>query len=290
MNLLNLKRLHFHGATVQGLEGVRSGRNHLEIILANKRSTGFGRPPVLTDVDRFTAATAGLNDPERMEFDDDAPSLLAIRALMPLAKVAKVIADVDNDRRLSDAGRREKVQAAGVDAVKLISMQAAALRREHDAVRVLEVALFDAPLQMRSDDHVAIAHDREIRDRLLREGGQIDLALLGTILGGNGERIAAALMRSPLPLNGEIAARVQDAWRAAIAKREPQKAAAWKLAADGAEWAGHVVGNAARLTVEYADLSPVEVYKAAQPGGGVEAFGITPHQQAAFAHQIAQAA
>lgn len=288
-NLKNLQRLQYHGATVRGLqEHNDAGRGHLEIILPTGRAIGYGRPPTLTDGDRFTAETAGLNDPERMEFEDDVTSLIAIRSLMPLVKLSKVIVDTEADKRLSEAGKREKVFAMGSEAVKVISTQAASLRREQDGVHRLEVELFDQPLIMAKDDHVSIALDREIRDRYLKSDGTMDSSAIGETF--RNARIAAAMLRSPIAVNAEISKRMRETWRAAVAEREPQKFSTWKTAADNAEWAASVVNNAARLVVEHAALPPIKVYEAAHPAGGIHAFGISEPMQRTFAHQLASAA
>lgn len=77
-------------------------------------------------------------------------------------------------------------------------------------------------------------------------------------------------MRSPIPLDPSIAAHVTESWRNHIAAQEPQKAAAWRVAADATEWAEHVVSNVA---VPYLarDQKRVEDLDSSGPDHGADA-------------------
>jgi hypothetical protein len=290
MNPMNLKRLQLYGAIVRGLEGTGT-KHHPEVWLPNGRLIGFARPPSLTSSDKFTASTAGLNDPERMEFVDDEVSLLAIRSLMPLAKVAGVVAAMKKDTHLSDAGKRVRIVEAGAAAVRAVSEQAAALRKAETENSNMEVTLFDEPLKLRSDDHIGIARDRELRDRFLKVDGQVRPQAMRHLFESTlREQVAGALLRSPFAVNDVIAKRAKDTWRAVITERMPDKVAAWRAQSEGIEWTRAVIGTAAAVTAEIADLQPRDIYKAAHAGGGIHVFGISDPQQRQFAHELAVAA
>jgi hypothetical protein len=258
MNRLTFKSLeHHYGIKVTELPTAGRGRPRLQIDLPTLgRAFGLDAPPAWTDDDGFTAETQGLDSAEREFVQKVVTDQLAGRSVKAIAKFAKAKAAILDNKRLSDAGRREQIAQAAQTMVAELSKHRAALAPHKADVDRTGTDLFAVP---RPTDPATLADDREIRDVMLRGDGL--KSTLSDIIAGRAGRIVEALKRSPLPIPPPFDEHVNDAWRNAVAAREPQKVAAWKSASDQVAWAQHVIETVAPLAVQIAELSPAEAHK-----------------------------
>jgi hypothetical protein len=131
---------------------------------------------------------------------------------------------------------------------------------------------FYAPSKLHSNDVNAALEDREIRDNWKALPISKRTASLEAMARGDNARLLEALTRSPVPLEDHEAALVQSAWRDAVARREPKKAAELQNSRANVEWADSVVKAAAQYSGRSSGLTPAEIAAAATGTGGEHLF------------------
>lgn len=293
MNRLNLRRL---GALGSGLHD-NAGSSSFALVGVSRKAFGFARPPRWTESDQFTGETASHQDPTAREFTEPhAAYLHAGRAMAALLRLDHAVATVGSDRSLSAIGQREKLRAARAGAARTMALQAGAVR----AIRGTQDAAFTAfyaPTLIAKDDLPALFADRELRDhwRSISDSQRTQLAaaMAGT---GAHDRMALALLRGPIPLTEPFADLVTRGWRAAVAKREPAKAAQIATEAADVEWSEHVLDATRQYLapllepeLRERDCRP-EFYKAIRDvAGAAEMIGFPAHEMAQYEQRIAAA-
>lgn len=287
MNRLNLRRIAGqHGA---GLNEPTGGKGNIDLVGHSRNVYGYAQPPRWTESDQFTAETASRAAAER-EFAEGHPVLLhAGRAMTALLRLDRHVAEADADRMLSDLGKREKLKAARADAARSLAQQAVAIRGHRTAHDQRLHALYD-PAVIAKDDLASLLLDREARDhwRDLNDDGRMMLAAEMASTGAH-DRIALALLRGLVPLANPYADLVSKGWRAAVAKREPSKAAQIATETGDVQWAESVIdATKAYITPMLDDRAGL--YRAVRElTGGPDFYDFAPGERGLFEHQIAAA-
>jgi hypothetical protein len=265
MNRLNLMRVQLHGGKLV------NSTDHIALASVSNRSYGFGRPPAWTESDAFTSETAAKLDPAAREFADDPLSLAASRAMLALPALDHTMHQINGDARLSPSGRQEKLAEPRTAAIKAIATAAAAVAAHGQALQTRE-ADFYAPPKLTASDVQAGLEDRELRDSWRTSPTSKRTQMLQQMQAGHNERMLAALVRSPIPLETHEGALVKDAWAATVEKREPKKAGELKAARANQDWADSVVRAAAQYAPRATGLTPAEITAAAKDTGGESIF------------------
>ncbi|HXR91078.1 MAG TPA: hypothetical protein VN750_12465 [Steroidobacteraceae bacterium] len=292
MNRLNLRRIAQFAAVFQEPSGSTSA---LQFSGGNKRLYGFAAPPRWTESDQFTADTATLADPTAREFTEAHPAYThAGRAMATLLRLDRAVAEVGKDRSLSPIGQGEKLKATRADAARQVAIQAGAIRTIRTAHDGRFAAFYDPQA---ADDLPSLLLDQEIRAhwRSLNDSARTELAASMASTGAN-DRVALALLRGPIPLADPYAELVTKGWRAAVAKREPAKAAEVAIEAADLDWAEHVVDATRQyvrplLAPDLEDrVARIEIYKAVRDiAGAPELFGFADHERPQLERRIAAA-
>lgn len=281
MNESNLQRL----ATRGGSHALRGG--HL-VIDAGNHTFGFVSPPgAFYTLDEFSSETASRPDPQLREFSEKEPAFVPThRALYTLVALNDDVRAIATDRQLSEVGRSDKRKTVESAAVASIAANYGALRTIREAVDAEEVALFAAP-KIAAGDVEAVSHDRELREWFNGLNSEQLAQVRRQIFDGSAERLTHALLRSPIASSDADDKMVRGAWRAAVVKREPERAAKLASARASADWADHVVSTVARYLARDMALSKFDTYRALSGAGGHRLFGIADASVPIFDQRIA---
>lgn len=267
MNRNNLLKAQLHGARVLTDQ-------HIAIHSASNRAYGFGRPPSWEENDTFTPETAAKLDPAAREFvETDPVNFAAGHAMLALPALDATTHAVNADGRLSPAGRAEKLREPRASAIKTIATAAADVAAHGQALDTRESAFY-APPKLPANDVQAGLEDREARDTWHAMPASARTAALERMTRGEDDRLLEALARNPvrsLDDPNEVSM-INTAWRAAVDRRAPAKAAELKSARANHDWAHSVVSAAAQYAPRSTTLSPGEITEAARGTGGETIF------------------
>ncbi|TCO40431.1 hypothetical protein [Dokdonella fugitiva] len=164
----------------------------------------------------------------------------AAKVLRIAASAAKRIADVEADATRTDAWKAEQRRAI-----------AAAARNEIEGARVEAMKRIDefaeadakscSPPPLAMNDAVGAAEDREVRDLWRAMSPDAQARLAHELMDGKHPRALVALMRSPMPLPGVLAATLPTAWANAMARANPREATLRSEAQERLAWLRTVV-------------------------------------------------
>jgi hypothetical protein len=286
VNINTLRRVKKFGMAAEIYSA--GGSPHLRLTLPNGTQTGFESPPHPFESDKFSAATAHLSDPERVEFyESDASCAIAGRVLLALARHGSQIADAVKESRLSEAGRAEIGVTATAAAVVSIAGLYAELEVIGKRLDAEHRALYSPP----APDVAGTLIDVEVRSAFRFKGDQVEL--LTRLNEPSHERLLLALARAPLALDEPHQAWLTAAWTAHVAQHQPAAAAALTIAMENFGWAERLTKFIAGLLVSAATGSPLSrmnLYKLVKPTGGAAAFDFTQQETAHLDLRIEQAA
>jgi hypothetical protein len=261
MNINNLKKAQLHGARV-----VTDG-GHVALHSVS-RAYGFGRPPSWEENTDFTPETATKLDPAARDFVDDPLSLAASRVMLALPALDHATQQILSDARLSASGRVEKLREPRTAAIKAIATAGRDIAANGSTLDAREAA----HLQPSAIDMQTELQHRERRDHFRTLPANKRTPLLESMAQGKADPLLEALVRSPVPLEDHEAALVQSAWRDAVARREPKRAAELQAARANHDWAQSVVAAAAQYAPRSTMLTPAEITDAARGTGGESIF------------------
>lgn len=252
------KSLALYGASFDERGG------HVAVRLKSGRPVGFGRRVHPFDDDTFSQETAALNDPREREFvERDQSTVHAHRAICALARLDAEAIDVTADRRLTAAGIAERLGPARKTALQAIAAQGSALDAIEAQLTAEERDLFTVP-RIGTGDVQAALDAKEVREWFAALTQEQRLEFLDHIAKGDAamESLLLSLRRSPIPLPAPTDEVVEHAWRAAVAKREPARAAALEVARDNFTWAQATVAAAAHYALPLLDMMATEIVRA----------------------------
>jgi hypothetical protein len=266
VNLNNIRKIQLHGAKLVNTNG-----NHIAIHSAAQRALGFSRPPTWEESDAFTPETANNPDPQAREFADDPVNLSASRAILSLAALDHAVHTTTADQRLSPAGRTEKLTPVRINTVRVIAKAGADVATIGHDVSTREAAFYAAP-RLPGGDAQAAHEDVELREHWRTLPIAKRTPLLEQMQAGKNDRMLAALIRSPIPLEGNDAGLIADAWRCSVDQRSPKESAALKSAVANHQWADSVTRAAATYAIRSGGMSKLAMMEAAKGTGGEHLF------------------
>jgi hypothetical protein len=244
------------------------------------RGYGYPSPPSWEESDQFTPDTAHLADPKQARFVEVDPAIAhANEAQWGQLELDGDIASAYRDQRLSPAGRAERIATLVPGHLQRIANAVTALDTHGKNLKVNEEAFYAAP-KVGNDLEAGLA-DREIRDRYNAMDAAGRAGLLDSIARGSAARVALALKRSPVPLEPNAAQVVESAWRAAVDREHPQKAAQLKAARAHYEWADSVARAAAQYSATLPGVTPQAIAEAVRGTGTEQLFNVDPAARSA---------
>lgn len=270
MNRNNLLRCQLYGARLVNADGT-----HFAVHTATMRPLGFASPPSWEDSTAFTDATAANPAPEAREFIEiDQSALPASRAILSLAKFDHETHEAMNNTRLSPTGRAEALQAPRTAVIATVAKAGGDLEAIGRECATRESAFYAAP-KLPANDVQAAFEDRELRDMWRTSPVARRTVLFQQMQAGNNSRMLEALVRSPIPLEGNDAGLIAGAWRGAVDKRSPTESAALKASRANVDWADTVCRASAKYAARAVGLSHAEIAAAAAGSGGEFLFSDT---------------
>jgi hypothetical protein len=266
VNRNNLRKAALYGAKIASTD-----TSHIAVHSAMQRALGFARPPSWEESDSFTPETEKLSDPSQREFIDDPASLSASRAILSLAALDHAVHTITADQHLSPAGRAEMPTPVRINTVKVIAKAGAEVATIGHDVSTREAAFYAAP-RLPGGDAQAAHEDVELRDHWRTLPIAKRTPLLEQMQAGNNDRMLAALVRSPIPLEGNDAGLVAGAWRGSVDQRSPKESAALKASRANVDWADSVTRASATYAIRGGGMSKLEMMDAAKGTGGEHLF------------------
>lgn len=227
MNRYSLKKLA--GMPGARLQPMAEGADHFTFKSSTGRGHAYIAPAQWAETDEFSPETRDKN-PEDIEFRERFPSTtLANRAIGHDLQADHEIAEIR--RTAHPALAADLIAPRVTEHAKAIAALSGPLTEIGRSLQARDDQLYAVP-EVKAGDFNTPVRDQRIWNHYDRLSHPERAALRERMQAGKEDEIARALKRTPVPIDPEDAQAADDAWRAAVDRAQPEKAALLKAERD----------------------------------------------------------